>query len=139
MSHANVAVVARFFEALNLGDLDGAMAETSPDFDWETDPRHPRAGIYHGRDEVRQFLVDLEAPFDQTVIEPEHYFARGDQVVAFLRMKRRLPGSTVDVEIQIGELWTVQDGKLVRAQAFAERHKALEAAGLTSEDEVMPA
>jgi hypothetical protein len=43
-------------------------------------------------------------------------------------------GSTAELEIRIGELWTFRDGKLVRGQGFGERMKALEAAGLSEQD-----
>jgi ketosteroid isomerase-like protein len=134
MPAQNVDLVHRMYEAFNRGDWEGAFADTSPEIEWETDPRHPKAGVYRGRAEFQRFMQDFEDPFEQTVIEPEEFFARGDRVVAFIKIRRRPSGSTADVEIRIGELWTVRDGKIVRGQAFGEREKALEAAGLSEED-----
>jgi ketosteroid isomerase-like protein len=131
MSQENVEAVRRLNEALDRANWDGVFAEISPDFEWETDPRHPQAGIYRGRPEFRQFIEDLEAPFEQTVTELEKVFATADQVVAFVKLRRRLRGSGTDLEIRIGMLYTLREGKLVRGQAFAEREKALKAAGLS--------
>ena len=79
-------------------------------------------------------MEDLEDPFEQTVTELEKVFTAADQVVAFVKIRRRLRGSSSEVEIRIGELYTLREGKLVRGQAFAEREKALEAVGLSEQD-----
>jgi uncharacterized protein len=138
MAPQNVDLVRRMYEAFNRGDWEAAFADTSPEIEWETDPRHPKAGIYRGREEFQRFMQDLEDPFEQSVIEPEQFFARGDRVVAFIKIRRRPSGSTAELAIRIGELWTLHDGKIVRGQAFGEREKALEAAGLSQQDAVSP-
>ena len=134
MSQENVETIRRMTEALDRANWDGVFAETLPDFEWETDPRHPKAGVYRGREEFRRFMEDLEDPFEQTVTELEKVFANADQVVAFVKIRRRLRGSSSEVEVRIGELYTFREGKLARGQAFAEREKALEAAGLSEQD-----
>jgi ketosteroid isomerase-like protein len=134
MPQENVETVRRMTEALDRANWDGVFAEISPDFEWETDPRHPKAGVYRGREEFRRFIEDLEDPFEQTVTELEKVVATADQVVAFVKIRRRLRGSSSEVEIRIGELYTFREGKLVRGQGFAEREKALEAAGLSEQD-----
>ena len=54
----------------------------------------------------------------------------GDQVVALVRVNRRPRGTTAELNLAIAHLWTIRDGKAARCQAFAERDRALEAAGL---------
>jgi ketosteroid isomerase-like protein len=134
MSHENVEIVREMYEAMNRGDWNAAFANASPEIEWETDHRHPKAGIYRGHDEFRRFMEDLEDTFEQSVIEPERFFARGDRVVAFIKIRRKPMGSSANVEIRIGELWTFHEGKLVRGQGFGEREKALKAAGLSEQD-----
>ena len=134
MSQENVEVVRELYEAMNRRDWDAVFAHASHGIEWVTDPRHPKAGTYQGRDEFRRFVEDMEEPFEHAVIEPERFFARGDHVVAFIKIRRKLPGSTANVEIRIGELWTFRNGLLVRGQGFGEREKALEAVGMTEQD-----
>ena len=76
MSQENIEAVRRVTEALDRANWDSVFAEISPDFEWETDPRHPQAGVYRGREEFRRFLEDLEAPFEQTVTELEKVLRR---------------------------------------------------------------
>ena len=71
MSVENEAVVRTLYEELNSGDWDRALGLMGPEMEWETDPRHPRAGIYRGRDAVRQLIEDLEGPFEATTYEPK--------------------------------------------------------------------
>jgi ketosteroid isomerase-like protein len=134
MSQENVEIIREIYEAMNRGDWNAVFAHASPEIEWETDPRHPKAGIYRGQQEFRRFAEDMEAPFEQSVIEPQRFFARGDQVVAFIKIRRKPMGSTAEVEIQIGELWTFRDGMLIRGQGFGERTRALRAAGLSEQD-----
>jgi ketosteroid isomerase-like protein len=133
MSQENesVGVVRAMYEAFNRGDWEAVLAQLGPEIEFETDPRHPKAGVYRGREAFRGLWEDIEAPFERTVVEVEEFFTSGDQVVAFITMRRQPVGSTGELAIRIGELWTLRDGKLVRGRAFGEREKALEAAGLS--------
>jgi uncharacterized protein len=130
MSDANIAVLRAFYEALNRGDWDAAKTQLSPDFEWEPDRRHPSAGVYRGPEGMRRFLEEMDAPFDRTVIEAEDILASGDKLVGLLRIRRRPRGSSAEVDIRIGEVWTVRDGQLVHGEGFRQRERALEAAGL---------
>ncbi len=127
----NVGVVRAMYEAFNRGDWDAVLERVAPEIEFETDPRHPEAGIYRGHERFRRLWEDIEAPFEETVVEPEKFFAHGDHVVAFVTMRRRPIGGSEGLAIRIGELWTVREGKLVRGQAFGDRQKALEAVGLS--------
>jgi ketosteroid isomerase-like protein len=131
MSQENVEVVRELYDALNRRDWEAALPLVSAEVEWEPDARHPKAGVHRGRAAYRGFLEDIERPFETTVIESEEFFVRDDQVVAFIKIRRRPTGSSAEVAIQIGELGTLRDGKIVRGQGFGEREKALEAVGLS--------
>jgi ketosteroid isomerase-like protein len=45
-----------------------------------------------------------------------------------VRQRARGEGSGVEVEIRIGHLWTVRDGRIARLDVFAARDDALRAA-----------
>jgi uncharacterized protein len=130
MSAQNLQVVREAYEAGSREDWDAFFRLCHPDFEWETDARVPNAGVYRGRDEIQRFVDDQAAPFDRTITEPEQLIPSGDQVVALVRVRRRPRGTTAEINLAIAHLWTIRDGKAARCQAFAERERALEAAGL---------
>ena len=130
-------VVRALYDAVNrAGSWVAGVEFVDPEIELETDPRHPQAGVYRGREKYREFLVEFEEPYERTQVEPERIFARGDQVLTFVRVHRRPEGSSVEIESRIGFLWTVRDGRIVREQAFAEPERALEVTGLGEDDAV---
>ncbi len=130
MSQENVEAVRESYAAGNRGDWDLAFSSAAPEFEWETDPRVPNAGIYRGRAAVQRFFEDQAAPFEGRTIEPERFISDGDQVLAFVRIRVRPRGSGAEVVAEIAHLWTFRDGRCIRGQAFARREEALDAAGL---------
>jgi uncharacterized protein len=130
VSEDNLEIVRAAYEAGNRGDWDEFFGWFHPDAEWETDPRVPNAGIYRGHEDVRRFIEDQGRPFESTIAEIERLIPSDDRVLAPVRVRRRLRGSTAEVDVRIGHLWTLRDGKVARIQAFAERQRALAAIGL---------
>jgi ketosteroid isomerase-like protein len=126
----NVEQLKRGYEAFNHGDLEAVFELLDPEIEWVTDERVPSAGTYHGHDEIRRLLRDQQEVFSQITMEPYEFFEAGDQVVAFVHQRARGQASGAELEITIGHLWTIRNGKAIRWQGFPEREKALEAAGL---------
>jgi ketosteroid isomerase-like protein len=134
---ANVAVVRELLDAVSReGNWVAGLAFADPEIEFETDPGHPLAGVYQGIEQVRAFLEEFEEPYERTTVEPEGVYARGEHVVTLVNVHRRPYGSSVDIESRIGFWWTLRDGRVVREQAFRERERAIEAAGLTEADAV---
>ena len=131
MSAANVEILRAFYEAIDGGDWDTAKRYLSPQFEWEPDRRHPSAGVYRGAEGLKRFLDEMDAPFEHTEIEVEEILARDDKLVSLLTIRRRPQGGSAQLEIRIGEVWTVRDGQLLHGAGFRQRERALEAAGLT--------
>jgi ketosteroid isomerase-like protein len=88
-------------------------------------------GTYRGPEEVRRFFEDLLEPFEEVVTVPEKFFERGDQIVVFVLLRSRPKESSATMEIRIGHLWTMRDGKVAGLELFPVREEALEAVGLS--------
>ena len=88
-------------------------------------PSAPRAGqrIRHWEDRL--------AAFDEVVAEPEEVVEHGDQVVVVVKIRARPKGSSAEIEIRNGHVWTFRDGKPASMRLFPEPEKAFEAAGLS--------
>jgi uncharacterized protein len=126
----NVELIRRGYESFNRGDLDGVFARLDPEIEWITPQRTPFAGTYRGPEEVRGLLRDQREAFGEITMEPYELFENGDKVVAFVRQRATGQASGAEIEIVVGHLWTVRDGRAIRFEGFPEREKALEAAGL---------
>jgi ketosteroid isomerase-like protein len=132
MSQENVATIRAVFEALNRGDLDGAVAHLPADFvaDWSASLA-PESGIYRGRDEVRRvFEWSTESWSGFEYFEDEIVDA-GDQVVRVGGVRARGKGSGAEVMAHGAQLWTFRQGGPVSVRLYQSKDEALEAAGLS--------
>jgi hypothetical protein len=68
--------------------------------------------------------------FDEAQVEPQELIDTADGVLAVMTFRGRGRQSGVEVNMEVFQLWTFEDGKVIRGQGFADREGALEAAGL---------
>jgi ketosteroid isomerase-like protein len=128
VSETDIETLRVGYEAVSRGDWDSPTMFADPEFELQTADRVVSPGTYRGVDAVRRFFEDLFAPFEEVIVEPEEFFVRGDQIVAFVVTRLRPTGSSAVVENRIGHLWTMRDGKATRLQVFPRREDALRAA-----------
>jgi ketosteroid isomerase-like protein len=134
MSQSDIDALRSVYEAVSRGDWDAAFREAPPDFELKTPDRNPIAGTYRGAEEVRRYFEELWAAFEEVVTQPEEFFDLGDRILVFLLMRLRPTDSNATLEMRIGHLWTMRDGKTTRCEVFIEREEAFEAAGLSEQD-----
>src|SRR4051812_24803168 len=129
MSQENVVIVRRVYDALNRIDWDAAFRDMNPDveivFQRATD-----AGTLQRRGGVQRFLEDYLAAFDSMVFEPEELLENGEQIVALVTRRARPKGSSGEMVVRNGHIWTIRDGKVLSMRSFPDPEKALEAVGL---------
>jgi ketosteroid isomerase-like protein len=126
----NVEAIRSGYDAVNRGDQEAFFQFLDPAIEWKAPDRTPFAGTYHGHEAVREFLDSYLEAFDDLHLEPEEFFDADDRIVVFVRESARGKGSGVEVQIRVGHLWTMREGKAVGFEYFPEREKALDAAGL---------
>ncbi len=88
-------------------------------------------GIIRGRDAVRQYYEQWYETFDGIRAEAEELTDAGDQVVAAVHVAGRMKESDAEIDMRLGVVYTVRDGKIIRGREYATREVALEAAGLS--------
>jgi ketosteroid isomerase-like protein len=130
VSQEDVEIVRSIYEALNRRDWDAAFRDTRPNVELTTPPGGPNSGTYRGREECEGYLRELITPFEALALQPEEFFERGDQVAVVYKVRARPKGSSAEIEIRNGALWTIQGGKAVSLRFFSKPEEALEAAGL---------
>ena len=128
MSQENVEIVRSIYEAFNRRDWDAAFRDQHPD--GELLLPGPNEHIHRGREEIQAYWEDMVSAFEAASAEPERLIESGDQLVAIVRIRVRPKGTSAEIEIRNGHLWTLRDGKTVSMRLFPEPETALEAAGL---------
>jgi ketosteroid isomerase-like protein len=131
MSQENVEIVRQAYEAFNRGDMDGAFANISPEFEYVATGAIPgMEGFVRAPEGFRGFLESWWGEFDEPRVEIHELIETGDQVVASLTFRGRGKQSGVETTWDIWQAWTIRHGKAVRGRGFMRREEALEAAGL---------
>jgi uncharacterized protein len=120
------AVVASY-EALNEGDIDGAMAALAEDAEWHESEALPDTGVYRGRDAIRAFLTEFLASWDRFHQTVEETKTAGDRVALLIRLEAKGRGSEAEVDARYAHVWTLRDGRGVRVDAYYDRDEALAA------------
>jgi ketosteroid isomerase-like protein len=99
---------------------------------WETgtlDIPDAATTCWRGPAGVREFFRHWVGPFDEWGYEVGEVIDAGNAVVAHIHQSGRGKGSGARVESRFWQVWTIRDGKVVRATHHSEKAEALEAAG----------
>lgn len=128
MSRENVEIVRHIYDAWNEGDTSKLAGLFGDEVElW----LNVVMGPYFGREGIRQFIADIQADWVELWMTVVETLDAGDQVVAVVREDGIGRASRVPITSTENHVWTVHDGRARRANAFASRAKALEAAGLS--------
>ena len=125
-----VDVVRRLVEAFNDRDVDAMVAEVHPEGEIESLRAQLEGTAYRGHDGVRRMFVDFDEDWTSLRMDAEDFREAGDQVVVLGRLRARGRASGVDLDVPIGFVWELRDGKAFRGKTFSEQADALRAAGL---------
>jgi ketosteroid isomerase-like protein len=90
----------------------------------------PRVGErFHGPEGVAEAVRRWTGAWAEFEFDVQELIDAGDRVVMVLRQVGRGKGSGAPVEMTMGWLYELRDGKIVRVSMFADREEALAAAG----------
>jgi ketosteroid isomerase-like protein len=124
---AGAQIVTGAYEALNRGDVDGALEPLADDAEWMEHSDLPEAGCYRGIDSIRTLLEGFLESWDDLHQEVETARASNDRVLVQLKFSGRGKGSGVAVETRYAHLWTLRGEKGVRVDAYYDPAAAEEA------------
>jgi ketosteroid isomerase-like protein len=130
MSQENVNAVREAYESwtahrsVNFDLLD-------PEVEWNTASTLDGGVVLHGHDGVRDWFRQMDAIWDDVWWDVERLHDLGDRVLAITRATARGRESGAMVEMMIGTIWTLSDGKVVRVETYMDPAQALDAVGLS--------
>jgi ketosteroid isomerase-like protein len=132
MSQENVEIVRRGTEHfLATGDFLPEIIHADFVWDMSTSRGWPERQEYLGVEGARQFNAEWADAWGDWEVEVDDYRDAGEQVVVLVRQRGRAKASGVPVDMQVGQVWTLEDGQAIRMQMYASHAAALKAAGLS--------
>jgi ketosteroid isomerase-like protein len=125
VSSENVEIIRRMLDDYANRKLDLALGAFADDIEWET-----RVGErFHGPEGVAEAVRRWTGAWTDFEFDIEELIDAGDSVVMVLRQVGRGKESGAPVEMTMGWLYELRDGKIIRVSMFADRQEALAAAG----------
>ena len=134
MSRENVEIVRRMYDAFARGDYETSLSYNDSEIEFSQPGDEPGGGTYHGHEGVIEAFAKWLGAWDDYGVEAEELIDFGDDVLARTRHHGRGKGSGVEVEMQIFQLLTLRNGKVVRMRMYYDEAEALEAVGLRASD-----
>ncbi|MDQ3729214.1 MAG: nuclear transport factor 2 family protein [Actinomycetota bacterium] len=134
MSHENIELVRRVYNAVAAGDAEAVLALYDPEaeFDFSRSPFGSVTSqtVYRGHEGLRCFFRERYEVWQEVEDGYEELIDAGDHVISAVTSRGRGRGSGVEVERTHYGVWSIDAGKVVRVEWFGTRAEALEAAGL---------
>ena len=129
MSERNVEIVRTVAAAWARGDIDEIERWIAPDAELRPLRAQLEGITYRGHEGLRRLWDDLNTDWDQLELPVEQMRDGGEVVLALGRLTARGRASGVELDVPIGQVWELRDGKVVRMEAYSEPADAVRAAG----------
>ena len=124
-----VELVRRLMDAFNRRDMDAMLEVAAPNFEYDfTRSMGPLVGVYRGLEGFKEFANEQWTMFEDFEIEALEFIPRGNHVVVPMTIRATGRGG-VPVSANSAQLYTFEDGRIVRITMFQGREEALAAAG----------
>ena len=134
MSQDNVETVQRAVEAWNADDLDAFLAVLDAGVEW-----HPaiqpglegKATSYLGHEGARKiWRQDRGEAWERLTNRPQEFRDLGESVLVLGRLDLTARATGIEFSQEVGEVFDLRAGKIVRIRDFLTHAEAIEAAGL---------
>jgi ketosteroid isomerase-like protein len=120
-------MLERFYEALNEGDVDGAVALLAPEVSWDRPPDVPVTGTVHGREEIRKMWASFVEQAGSFEIEPTGFEGPDSEDADRVLVRVTFRGGSEEAgafEFSGAQVFTVRYGGITRVQEFRDLEQA---------------
>jgi SnoaL-like protein len=127
----DVAFVLQAFQAFEV--QEGTLEEYYERF-WVPDgviefvDGFPITGSYHGLDGYKQWFADSYAPYEDIERRLDSISKEGERVVALLTVTGRPKGEDLELEVQLGNTYELEGGRIKRLNVYVGHDRARAAA-----------
>lgn len=126
----DVDVLARFYAAINRGDMAAMAGHLDADVVRVEFEGSPTGGTCRGADAVGDNVRRGRGTWAEGSCEPERYLVNGDRVVVYLHARVRPKGRDDWTGGPFADGFVLRGGRIAEYRSFAERADALEWAGI---------
>jgi ketosteroid isomerase-like protein len=134
MSQENVETVQRAIEAWNADDQDAFLAELDADVEWQPAIQPGLEGAtttYRGHEGARAiWRQDRGEAWERLVNRPHEFRDLGESVLALGHLDLTARATGIEFSQEVGEVFDLRAGKIVRIRDFLTHAEAIAVAGL---------
>ena len=116
-----VQIVRDLYAAFARNDIQTALNTFANNVEFQhpmTTAVWPWAGKLHGREQVARFFAGLAEAAEWEHFEPREFIAQDDRVVVTVYERLRLRSNGRPLENEMVNLFTLQNGKIVRMRIY---------------------
>jgi ketosteroid isomerase-like protein len=130
VSEENVEIVRRAMEAWGSSNPEQALEYLHPEVEYDARVR-PDGKMWHGREGVRQAMIEWTGAWSDWQVEVEDYLDAGQgRVVILWRESGRAKGSGAAMAQEGASVLTIRNGMIASFVASLDRQGTLKAVGL---------
>jgi ketosteroid isomerase-like protein len=132
MTQENVEVIRAIFERWARGDFSESFLDSEIQHSRIGADTPDMEGEWRGAEDVSRAMADYLRPFSDLRIEAESIIdIDDDRVLVLSRQTARGKLSGAPIDHELGDLFTLRAGKVVRYDSYWDRAEAIKAAGLS--------
>jgi ketosteroid isomerase-like protein len=129
MSEENVEIIRRGYAALAEEGVEALLPLTDPEFESTTPPSlASEPDTFRGYEGVRRWFDSFGDAMDGVYFEGKSFTPIGDKVVVDTILHARGRTTGIDTTQHAFVVWTLRNGKVLRAETFPAEEQALDAA-----------
>jgi ketosteroid isomerase-like protein len=129
LTPGNVAIVRRAYEAIHARDLDVLEAMTTPDLVLRASPATD-GKVHHGREGIGEIFQAIRDRWQEFRVQALEFYDAGNRVLVLGTILTKSKNED-GIASTAGQVWTLEDGKVVSVEGYLDTESAIRAAGLT--------
>ena len=131
MSQENTTIARRAYEAFQRDGVDGILPFLDEEIEWRNPEDSPIAGVWHGRQGVRDWFRQASEAFGVMTFTPDEFReVSDDTILVLLRFGLSGAESGVQMDVPFAHLIHMRAGRVTGLRMYSDQQKALQAAGL---------
>jgi ketosteroid isomerase-like protein len=133
-AQSNIELLLEGFDALSSGDEARILAFAHPEFETAVPPAlSAEPDTYRGHEGIRHYFQLFDDAMEDVRFTAERCWEAGERVVVVMRLTARGKQTGILVEQRTAQVWTIRDGRALRAQTFTDLSEAFAAAGIDAD------